>query len=732
MGTPETRIAKLLAVALVVGLVAGCGDDGPTGLDPNVFELVVVSGAGQSGVAGTTLADPLVVAVRRKSGGAGEEGATVTWRVIQGDGEVTRTSAVTDADGLATTRIVLGDQTGPLEVEARVLGLDRVILGNLTALPAPAIQSLSASSADPGDIIDVVVTDLTPEMSIDILFDGVAGEITERVDGSPATLRTVVPAPAGVCSPTTDVAVRLRVDGYTGPTQSLTVSVPALPFSVGQVLVMESSSDVDCAVLPADGGTAKYMLVALSAEFEDSVDVEVSLGGSSVLFSAAEATARAAPESFDTRLRAFERELVARGLADRGLAPGAMAQPGAQLFAQPSLGSSRDFWVIKNTDALPDATRDDFDRVTATLKFIGTHTLLYLDDVAPSPGLTDTDIEELGFLYDLILYESDVDYFGEPTDFDNNDRVIILLTATVNKLTPRGADGTVVGFFFGLDLADPATTGCDLCEFSNDGELFYGLVPDEEGIYSDPRERTRTLEVLPGVMIHETEHMINFRYKIFVNGRANTELLWLSEGLAHMAEELGGDAADVVGEDAAAENLYLSNFGRAASFLEDPGSNSLTVVKGGGTLGERGAGWLFLRWLADQYGDFIFRDIAAASPNGVANIEAQTGEDFFRLYADWAVAVWADDLNIPGLAARYQFPKWQLRSILVTGNGEPPAYILQPEPLTFLELRTSGITRQLAASSPLYVDLAADGELSDLQLELSALAAAGLAVVRYE
>lgn len=730
MGLPGMKVAKLLTLTSVVGLVAACGGDGPTGIDPNVFELVAVSGGGQSGVAGTVLADPLVVAVRRISGGAGEGGVTVSWRVVQGDGEPTRTSAVTDDDGYATTRIVLGDLAGELQVRASVLGLDPVSLGPVTLLPAPAIQSLSTSSADPGDIIDVLVTDLTPQMSIEILFDGVSGEIAERQDGSPATIRTVVPAPAGVCGPT-DVDVRLRVDGYTGPAQSLTVSLPAQQFEVGQVLVMEGSSEVDCAVLPADGGSARYMLVALSAEFEDSVEVEVTLGGSSVLFSAAQATARPAVESFDTRLRAFERELVARGLADRGLAPGAQAQSGAQLFAQPSLGSSRDFWVIRNTEALPDASEDDFDRVTATLEFVGTHTLLYVDDVAPSPGLTDSDIEELGKLYDQVLYQSDVDFFGEPTDFDHNDRVIILLTPTVNKLTPRASQGVVVGFFFGLDMLDPGTPNCDICEFSNDGELFYGLVPDESGIHSDPRERERVLELLPSVMVHETVHMVNFRYKVFVHGAPETELLWLSEGLAHMGEELGGDEADAAGDPDAADNLYAPNFSRAASFLEDPDTSSLTVVSGAGTLNERGAAWLFLRWLADQYGDFIFRDIVSAAPNGVANIEAQTGEDFFRLFADWAVAVWADDLIIPGLADRHQFPKWQLRSILVP--QEPPQeYLLQPEALTFVQLRTSGITRTLAASSPLYVDLDANGETSDLQLELSSLSAAGLAVVRYE
>jgi hypothetical protein len=489
---------------------------------------------------------------------------------------------------------------------------------------------------------------------------------------------------------------------------------------------MQGSSEVDCALLPADGGTAKYLLVALSAEFENDGNFQVTLGASGVAFQPVDGFQPSVRSSLDTRLRAFEQRLLARGLA---VAPGPART--AQLFAQPQVGSTRQFWVINNLDSLDgDLGAADFDRVTATLEYVGVHSLLYVDDAAPAQGLTESDIQRLGDLYDHILYESDVDFFGEPSDLDNNDQVIILLSPTVNGLTPEGSEGIVVGFFFGLDLFDPSTPNCSDCQFSNDGELFYGLVPDPDGDFSDPRSRTFVNQVLPGVMIHETEHMINFNFKVFVNRLSVLEELWLSEGLAHMAEELGGDEADAAGDITAADNLYATNFGRAFQFLEDPSASSLTVVDGNGTLGERGAAWLFLRWLADQYGDFVFRDIVAAVENGVDNIETQTGEDFFRLFADWAVAMWADDLDIAGLADRYQVPKWQLRSIL-HADGQPDEYVLQPEQTTFSALRGGTIARFLAGSSPYYIELSAD-EATDLQLELIAAGNAGLAILRYE
>ncbi len=699
-------------------------------LDPDVYELIVVSGGGQSGFAGTVLAEPLVAKIRRITSGTAKEGVPVTWRVVSGSGEPTRTSSATDPSGEASTRIALGNATGQVTAEAQVVGLEPARFAALIVLPAPTIVAVSPASADPGDVVDVTVDDLPQAAVAEVLFDGVAGNVVDRVDGSPAVLKAEVLAPVGVCSSTTvPVEVRVRVDGITTSPENLTVSVPADPFQVGQVLVIEGTTDVQCALLPAGSGNAKYLLIPMSAEFEVNQRFQVTLGGQSVAITAAGAQPSAGLVSFHSRLRAFERQLALRGL------PPAQPPADAQLFAGPSVGDTRHFWVLNDVDATADGqlTEDEFDRIQATLKFAGANSLLYVDNASPQPGLTQADIDALGRLYDLYLYPVDLDYFGEPSDVDNNDKVVVTLTPTVNGLTDRGAGGVIVGFFFGLDLFAPNAPGCPECAFSNGSELFYGLVPDPGGDFSDPRTRERVLELLPGVMAHETQHMINFRYKVFETTPATLETLWLSEGMAHMAEELAGDAVDADDPDLA-DDLYLANFGRTARYLEDPESFSLTATSGNGSLGERGTWWLFLRWMADQYGDFIFRDLTQASANGVANVEAQTGESFFRLFADYMVATWADDLDIPGIAQRYQVPKWQLRSILrqdPPGGGEPE-YILQPLQETFATFRSSSITQFITGSSGYYVELDAAGDTSPLQLELTTAVSAGLAILRFQ
>jgi hypothetical protein len=74
-------------------------------------------------------------------------------------------------------------------------------------------------------------------------------------------------------------------------------------------------------------------------------------------------------------------------------------------------------------------------------------------------------------------------------------------------------------------------------------------------------------------------------------------------------------------------------------------------------LQDRGAAWLFLRWLGDQKGDGIYGRLVQTRLTSVENIQDKSGESFRALFGDFAIATAAD---IPGfaratLASRYRF-----------------------------------------------------------------------------
>src|SRR5690606_16908952 len=91
------------------------------------------SGNEQAAPAGSELAQPLVVKVADAHGN-GVAGITVQWEVTAGGGSVNPATSVTDAEGLASTRLTLGRTPGQNTVTARPAGGLPAVVFNAMAL----------------------------------------------------------------------------------------------------------------------------------------------------------------------------------------------------------------------------------------------------------------------------------------------------------------------------------------------------------------------------------------------------------------------------------------------------------------------------------------------------------------------------------------------------------------------------------------------------------------------
>ena len=294
------------------------------------------------------------------------------------------------------------------------------------------------------------------------------------------------------------------------------------------------------------------------------------------------------------------------------------------------------FQVLKSTD--PDSIIEpaNFKTVEADLKFTGVHSLLYVDNETPAAFLTDEEAVGFGRVFDSEIYQTDRNAFGNESDINHDSRVAILLSPAVNRLTPPGAaqeqGGYIAGYFLMNDLLPhlPGING----RVTNGMEIFYGVVPDPDGLFGNIFLREKTLPVIEGVLAHEFLHMIIFNYRVLMYGQGlygdYIEKLWLEEGLAHIAEDLNGNDS--------------SNMRRASLFLADPGN--VTLIYGGDALDERGAEFLFLRQLGDRFGDEIFRKLVQSKRAGVSNVEAATRAYFKELFADWSAACYLSGRGI--------------------------------------------------------------------------------------
>ena len=107
--------------------------------------IVVLSGGGQEGMAGSTLAEAVVVRVD-DAGGSPVAGATVTFAAAEGHGSADPAMVDTDADGLAGTTWTLGDAAGAQTLTASVardVSADiRAAAGELPTPPDSAVYSV--------------------------------------------------------------------------------------------------------------------------------------------------------------------------------------------------------------------------------------------------------------------------------------------------------------------------------------------------------------------------------------------------------------------------------------------------------------------------------------------------------------------------------------------------------------------------------------------------------------
>ncbi len=465
--------------------------------------------------------------------------------------------------------------------------------------------------------------------------------------------------------------------------------VLATGLAVGAHAIVDPTTTHGCLRLPAAGPAgAEYLVVALSANGQETpsgVWGSFSLLASTDTFSPAPPPPdRAAvwavdePTRFHLMLREQEREIGRRP----GMAFARAAQ--SRLVAPPTVGDSRTFKVCAT------AMCTGFVSVKATAQYVGAKSAIFLDDTVPANGYSPADIQTLGTLFDQHLYPIDTTAFGRESDLDGNGVVVVLLSDQINALSAncQQTGQVILGYFFGLDLdlTDP---------HSNGGEVFYGIVPDP----AKPAcfGRSFVLDRIAPTAIHELQHMISFNRHVLLGG-GGAEETWLNEGLSHFAEELGGRRVpdSLCSGASCLDQFARGDIGNAFNYLLQP-VNSYLVEPGTttGSLSERGANWLFVRWLADRsptdsiLGTDITRRLDGADqPGGIGSTGGanaalaaqlfQPGVTFPTLVGQWHLTNYLESVptfSDPG--DRLNYRSWNLAGAFGQLFGGP--YPLHPD-----------------------------------------------------
>jgi hypothetical protein len=518
----------------------------------------------------------------------------------------------------------------------------------------------------------------------------------------------------------------------------------------GAASIISSADAKGCIKIPSSSAASSYLVIAANnnalpdqiAQYAIKSDEGETVPSSTLfvpplrvaasLSLAGEDVPGAAQAAFEARLRATERRELDFSAGKRAMTERANSLGVRQSVsvAIPAVGDKTTFKVPAHFDASgkPDGggcTINHFTQVTATVKFVSNRAILYLDDAAPSGGFTDTDFQEIATEFDNLIYPTDVDYFGTPSDLDSNSRIIILYTALVNKLTEQGSQGFIGGFFFVGDLFPVAQ-----CAQSNVAEIFYALAPDPNGtINNNVRTTASVRQGTRGTLAHEFQHMINGAERFRNPATDDFESTWLDEALAHYAEDLNGRAIRGFNDtgnytdaqmrvninDYAA--FFFQNFARFKIYLQNPGPLSPTSALADTSLGVRGAGWALVRYSADHYapgGDIksFIRSLVPGPDTGVVNLTKHANVSFNELISGWMIANYADDNGIPGLQTKYTYKTYDMRDAVrhaASNNPSLQVYPLTPIPINGTGFGLGNLTARSASGNYFLFSRAAGG-----------------------
>lgn len=697
-------------VAAVVFALAACTHDG-TGPSPGApARLEATSDIEQSGVAGRPVAKPLTVRAQ-DSDGRPVAGATVTFAVTKGNGSVTSRVTSTNSSGLASTGWTLGGVAGENEVTATVEGVAKTLKFLATALPGP-VSRVMVSPKNARILDGTDTTRLTATGTDD--FGNVSTPAPVLVPRDP-TLVSV--DSAGLVHALRRGASTYLVATVNGVMDSALVTVLApgqsictavadpVDIGVGQVLTDIAASGT---CVHASSSGAEYALVPFFNSTVPGAVTEVDVkglglatpGALSSRAPSAALLARVAAPTMLTQDREFELALRERERANMPLyAAGARewlrsrapTSRGMNASVSPARSVAVGDLMQINTNS------DDYcanpalrtGRVAAVTK----NAIVVADTANPAGGFTDAEYESIGITFDTLVNVVDTAAFGTPSDIDNNGRVIMFFTSTVNQLTSRGATSIVLGYFYSRDLL-PKTSATGDCPGSNVAEMFYLMVPDPDGLVSDPRTKAKVVSFTSGTVAHEYQHLINASRRLYVNDAGDVqEEVWLNEGLSHIAEELNFlhtaglgvrqniDSAALSTPRAAAAYTTFSanNFGRLRRYLPLTESQGpIGSSPGDGDLPTRGAIWTFLRFAADHQtgpGDgTVWYRLVNTKLSGIDNLTKVFGSGIMDVMRDWAVSILADDYAT-ALDPRFGDATWNLRSAM---RGVGLGYNLTP------------------------------------------------------
>ncbi len=284
------------------------------------------------------------------------------------------------------------------------------------------------------------------------------------------------------------------------------------------------------------------------------------------------------------------------------------------------VGDQTTFWVGEDQ-----ALR--YFEVKATLRYIGPHSYWWIENAY---SVSDADIAASAEKFESKIYPTDQSYFGREwiPGVDNDPHVHVFI----------GNVPGVGGYFYSINEYSKLIN-----RYSNEKEMFFiNIAAAAPGT-----------DRLDSILAHEFQHMIHWR-------NDPNEDTWVNEGLSELAMTLNG----------------YSPGGTDQAYLQTPDTQLTTWGDAPNeSIAHYGAGYLFMKYFLDRFGEKALRELVANPANGADGFNAVLAAEeqpyrFDDIFSDWVVANY---LNNPTL----DHGEWGYRNLTlspVAVEAAPQAY----------------------------------------------------------
>mgnify|MGYP003924326213 CR=1 FL=1 len=286
--------------------------------------------------------------------------------------------------------------------------------------------------------------------------------------------------------------------------------------------------------------------------------------------------------------------------------------------------------------------------VDATLREEASLCELWVDDRVPisdeENGIPATFLMQIRDYLNSRVIPLETSTYGAMYDPDEDGKLLVLFTLEINRVP-----GSVGGYFTEVDFF-PDT----FPDKSNNADVVYIQVPDPTGAYDagNPVTQNDFRESAVSIIAHELQHLLNssnrLRFSQATQTRYTPEEYWLNEALSHFTEDFTGFQSP---NNYASPEQFLST----APLVYLPGGNESNPVPH-----RRGAGYLFVRYLVDRFGEdilprILMRDATDRVLTGWDNLESAIGESLDSVLLAWAMAMELSTVGVSPLDPIYSY-----------------------------------------------------------------------------